>query len=226
MEAQLLTTLLLDETMGWVGWLMLISVVVAFGVGMLTKYLVSIAKNVKALKKELSAPDYKKQIKAENNINNVLRTIKHDLVADRVFVLQYHNGVYSIANNSLLKLSMTHESISPGTRSSINTFQNIPSSYFGSWNSDIFDGRYITIPSVEDEKSSSEHRAMVQMLQGGDVKSLYLFPIEDSIGKTFGIGAVEYTRKETELSSEWVHWAKRRFSGIGALLAGPGDKDE
>lgn len=221
MELTILNTLLHDDNIGWVGWLVIVTVVVGFGIGMLTKSLATIVKNVKALKEELKKPDYKKHIKCENSITNVMRTIRHDLGSDRVTVIQYHNGVHSIASNSLLKMSTTHESLDKGIKSAMHNFQNIPSNYFGNWNKDIFDSRYVMVPSVGSEEVAPEQRGVIQFLKDSGVKSVYLFPIEDSLGATFGVGVVQYTRKECELTTNELRWAKNRFQGIGALLSGP-----
>jgi len=228
MDATILATLLRDEHVGWVGWLVIITVVVGFGIGMLTKSIATIIKNVKALKKELDKPDYKKHIKCENNISQVMRVIRHDLLADRVLVIQYHNGVCSIARNSLLKMSVTHESLNRGIKSGMQTFQNIPSNYFGNWNKEIFDSRYVEIPNINAEEADiePEQRGAVQFLNEVGVKSMYLFPLEDSMGVTFGMGVVQYMHKNHELSTSDLQWVRNRFHGIGSLLAGPGNKKE
>lgn len=222
MEMALLTTILENESVSWIGWLLIVTVVLGFGIGMLTKSISTIVKNVKALKKELEKPDYKKQIKCENNITEVLRTVRHTMFADRVLVMQYHNGVYSIANNSLLKLSITHESLDRYTKSTLQSLQGIPSNYLGNWNKEIFESRYVTVPSIKDGNIIPEQRGIIQFLESTGVKSMYLFPIEDSLGHAFGIGLVQYMRTEHELTNEELSWARHRFSGIGALLAGPG----
>lgn len=224
MELSILTTLLKHDSIGWIGWLVVIAVVLGFGIGMLTKSMTTIVKNIKDLKKELEKPDYKKQIKCENNITKVMRSLRHELFADRVIVMQYHNGVYSIASNSLLKLSITHESLEKGVRSAMQNFQNIPSNYLGNWNKEIFDSRYITLPSINNEEDTSEQRGITQFLKEDGVQSMYMFPIEDSMGQTFGIGVVQYLRKECELTNKELQWARHRFHGIGALLAGPGEE--
>lgn len=206
--------------MSWIGWLIMVTIAVGFGIGMLTKSITTIVTNVKALKKELKKPDYKKQIKCENSVSRVMRNIKDELFADRVLVIQYHNGVYSIANNSLLKLSITHEALERGVKSSMQNFQNTPSNYLGNWNKIIFDSRYIAIPSLRSINDSSDERGVIEYLTDNGVQSMYMFPVEDSMGETFGIGVVEYVKKEHYLDSNKLHWTRSRFQGIGALLAG------
>jgi hypothetical protein len=55
------------------------------------------------------------------------------------------------------------------------------------------------------------------------VKSIYMFPLVDSLGFTFGVGMVQYMKDRGTLDKEWALWCKDRFRAIGILLAGTGD---
>ncbi|WP_319557914.1 hypothetical protein [Thiomicrorhabdus sp.] len=219
-EQDLIKTLLQDESYGWIGWTTLVAVVVTVALGFITKALLQVVKNVKSIRAEATKPDYKKQIKCESNINELLRTIKHDMHADAVMILQYHNGVHSIANNSLLRISATHESITQMSPSYLGVVDGWMANFFGNWNNMIFDGRYIAIENFNNEEFDQDLRGLQQWLAKIHCKSIYLFPVQDAYGATFGIGVLCHTTKAVEHSAEFLSLAKGRFHAIGALLAG------
>lgn len=219
-EMAIIQTILNDESVGWIGWTTLLAVAITVALGLITKALLQVVKNVKSIRAETANPDYKKQIKSESNINELLRTIKHDMHADAVLVLQYHNGVHSIANNSLLRISATHESITQMSPSYLATIDGWMANFLGSWNGLIFEGRYIMVENFHEQEFSQDLRGLQQWLEKIHCKSIYLFPIQDAYGATFGIGVVLHTNKQVGHSSEFLSWAKGRFHAIGALLAG------
>ena len=206
----------------WIGYAALVLVLISIALTLISGFLVKIVTNFREVAKQLrpKKPDYKKQIKMEADVSAILRNIRHDLHADRVCILQYHNGVHSIADNSLLKLSMSHESLSLNVRSVMQEVQNWFANSLGSINSEIFDGRYIKHVKVHEMDDEPELRSVSQYLKQNGVKSIYCFPVTDVYGKTFGIGIVQYTRKEYDLDGEWIRWARDRFIAVGTLLAG------
>lgn len=219
-ETAMLQALLNHDSVGWIGWTVVISVVVTVALGFITKGLFQVIKNVKSIRAEVVKTDYKKQIKCESNINELLRTIKHEMHADAVMVLQYHNGVHSIANNSLLRISATHESITQMSPSYLGVIDSWMANFMGSWNKLIFDGRYIAIEDFSKEELDQDLLGLQQWLAKIHCKSIYLFPVQDAYGATFGIGVICHTSKPVVHSSEFLSWAKGRFNAIGALLAG------
>ena len=224
-EQDIIKTLLQDESFGWIGWLSIVSVVITVALGFVTKAMLQIFKNLKALRAEAATPDYKKQVKCEGNISEIIRTIKNDMHADAVLILQYHNGVYSIANNSLLRLSATHESIQQTSRSYMGIIDGWMANFLGSWNEDIFEGRYVAVEDFETYKNDIDNsgqslRGIIQWLENIHCQSIYLFPVQDAYGMTFGIGVVCHTSKQISHEAETLDWAKGRFHAIGALLAG------
>lgn len=225
METVIIQELLGNDSYGWIVWLGLLLVAGAVGLSLISKNLITIVKNVKELQGNLKAPvtDYKKQVKLETDITNILRTIRHDLRAERVLVLQYHNGVHSIANNHLLKVSATHEAVGKNTKTMVNAIQAWPSNYLGEWNTILFDNTFI---EIADKVSISEYpglRGVCEFLNAYEVDKMILYPITDSYGDVFGVGMVHLSANDPYPSKDLIKWASQRFYAVGALLAGTQD---
>lgn len=198
------------------------SVVMMLISGFTVKAIANVKKIIATIKPEKQT-DYTKQIKREGNIAPLLADIRHNTYADRVCVVQYHNGVHSIANNSLLKVSMTHERVGLNVPSIMNNVQSWPANYLGNINEQIFDFRYIAHPTLKSMAECPDMRGLYDQLKTHGVKSVYCFPIQDAYGKVFGIGVIQYVHKEHDLDSTWLKWTQARFTSIGALLAGVQD---
>jgi hypothetical protein len=221
MELQLINTLLTDPVYGWVGWVMILTIVITVAIAVITKWALAVVENVKQIKDKLGKKtDYKKQVKTEGDIDQLLRTIKHDLHADSVLILQYHNGVHSIADNSLLRISATHESQLQHIPSYMRDMDSLMASFLGEINQSIFEGRYLDIHDVNEMDDDATARGFTKYLKSIGTKSVYFFPVQDPYGKTFGIGMILYTSKQHVISNDFLKWASGRFHAIGALLAG------
>lgn len=222
MEQVILTELLSSSEYGWLGWLSLLLIAITIVLSFISKNIVNIINNLKTIQSALGSPvkDYEKQMKNEADVTEILRTIRHDLYADRVIVLQYHNGVHSIAGNHFWKVSATHEAIGKGVNSMLNAIQSWPSNYLGEWNTDIFDNRYVVVDREVDLKDNPSLRGICEFLNLHEVDKLMAFPIADSYGKVFGVGMVHITDRTRIPDAELIKWASQRFYAVGALLAG------
>lgn len=222
MEQVILTELLSSSEYGWLGWLSLLLVAITIVLSLISKNVVSIISNLKIIQATLGSPvkDYKKQMKNEADVTEILRTIRYDLHADRVLVLQYHNGVHSIAGNHFWKVSATHEELGKGVTSMMHSVQSWPSNYLGEWNSQILENNYIVVDGKVDLEDNPGLRGMCEFLNMYGVDKLMAFPIADSYGKVFGMGMVHITDKSRAPDEDLIKWASQRFYAVGALLAG------
>lgn len=219
METIILTEFLSNSQYGW------LLVLIAAGVistrvilSGLESIVVSLAKLKIAV--GINSQDYKKQLKNESDVTAVLKAVREEFAADRVVLMQYHNGVKSVANNHLLKVSASHEVMSSTARSMLTNIQQWPSNFIDSWNPAVFDNDYITVGDNYFIKDNSEAKGVYEFLYRYGVKRLVVFPVSDPYGAVFGLAMVHLSGDHVIPSPQRLKWAYARFQAIGALLSG------
>jgi hypothetical protein len=103
----------------------------AFFTGVLGPLVVTFVKDYlekrKLNKKDPVAESLKTNILVDNKVNEILE----EYSADRVWITQFHNGGHFYpTGKSIHKFSMFYETVTPGTASIKDYFQNIPVSLF------------------------------------------------------------------------------------------------
>jgi hypothetical protein len=172
-----------------------------------------------------SQDSFIKSLKTETNVSGLLQDLKHSLYADRLLILQYHNGTYSIASNHLAKVTATHEALSSDVPSLVTSISSWPASFFGNFNESLVNHNCIEIPSLpvlldDTDPGAAVVRGLYSYLAANGVRSMYLFPLANSYGKVFGFAMLHYVNKSHTLSGKELELASTRFSAIGHLLAG------
>lgn len=218
-----------NESTAWIGYALYILVAVVAALTVASGFLVKLINNMKsaveAMRKK-PTHDYKAQVKNDSRVTEHLRFLRHDLHADRVCIVRFHNGINDIANNSLLKISMSHEALSVNVPSIMNEIQGWPANYIGTIQDEIFDGRYVAHHDVEELKDDASLRGVYDQMRRMNVKSLYCFPIAKPNGRIFGIGVVHYMRRHYTMEPEWIRDTQTRFSAMGGLIAAVGSDEE
>lgn len=163
--------------------------------------------------------DYNAFVQNEEVAMEQLRTLKHDLRADRVSVYQYHNGEHSIAHNPFLKVTMTHEVVNKGVQTIIGKDGTckIPTSIYTHWNSLIFKGRLVCCTDIKTLEDDSVMRPAYQILSNLGIRATYWFPLKCINGKTTGFVAVDYL-DAYDMEDIWKEFAEQEFAKIGILL--------
>lgn len=219
METVILTEFLNNSQYGWLLVLITVGVistrVILSG---LESIIISLGKLKAAV--GINSQDYKKQLKYESDVTAVLKAVREEFSADRVVLMQYHNGVKSVANNHLLKVSASHEVVSSTARSMLTDIQQWPSNFIDSWNSAVFENDYITVGDNYFVKDTTETKGVYEFLYRYGVERLVIFPVSDPYGAVFGLAMVHLSGGHAIPSSERLKWAYARFQAIGALLAG------
>jgi hypothetical protein len=237
MDFQIILALLEHKSLGWITAVILLATLISVAFGIVAKAIVSITKDIGALKKSkqpISPNDYKEQVKEDTAVVEILRTVRHDMNSDRVLILQFHNGIHSIAHNHLLKVSATHEATSPNVPAIITEISGWPTNYLGVWGRDIFENHYLawdkaeylklvkdaeTSPNMtEDHHNVATLRGIADYLIAHNVEHMWMFPITDARGAVFGMAMVQQVGRKQAIYPEMVKWASQRFHAIGALL--------
>lgn len=87
-------------------------------------------KRVATRKTKKFAKDFPSLIDMNSRVLTKLRHAKSELNADRVAVVQFHNGCQNLSGIDFAKMSCTHEAVRPGLKPAQADFLNLPVSAF------------------------------------------------------------------------------------------------
>lgn len=163
-----------------------------------------------------------KDILKESLQNNTLISakvegIKERMKADRVWVMQFHNGgTFYPTGKSIQKFSMFYETVSQDTHSVQSSFQNIPVSLFSKSINHLLEEDTIIIPDFKNETIATY--GLKHIAEENGCKSAYLFAVKTIEGKFIGTLGVEYTKKKTNLSEDDINHLLVEATTLGGEL--------
>ena len=193
--------------------LMLTTIAVALITAVLGPIAVAWAKNKFTPKKKSNM--IAESIQSSSLVDSQLDTIIQEIGADRVFVLQFHNGGHFYpTNKSIAKFSIFYEHLTPGTLPSQQTFQNIPCSLFAKSISELCENGEISCPTLE-----SETFGLLQVSKQHGTAAFYMIALEDLKGNFIGVLSIAF-KKEHKLSKDGWIFLRQKAGVIGTLLGG------
>lgn len=150
-------------------------------------------------------------------VSNKVEEIKEHVKADRVWVMQFHNGgTFYPTGKSIQKFSMFYETVSQGTTSIQLSFQNIPVSLFSKSINHLLEEDEIIIPDFKDKTIPTY--GLNHVAEENGCKSVYMFAIKTIEGKFVGSLGVEYTKKKVNLSQEEINHLLIEATMLGGEL--------
>lgn len=148
-----------------------------------------------------------------NNVVTALKFMIEETSADRVFVLEFHNGDQYFSGRGQQKLSCTYEYVNDGISVECQRLQNIRISNFHGLMNSISREETFVCPDTEKYKGDLTFKSL---LQSKGVKSLFARPIKTLNGKIIGVLCIEYVkeqRKWSQDSEEFIRKQSRVISG-------------
>lgn len=175
----------------------MIPIIIAFITGVIGPVLVIYIKN--RLDNSKPKPDIVLDaLKVGEQITNKIESIREEFKADRVWIIQFHNGGHFYpTGKSIAKFSMLYETVGSGANSIQTSFQNIPVNLFSRSINQLLEKDTIEIPDFKDDSIATYGLKYVAEESG--CKSGYLFSIKNIDDKFIGIMGIDYTKKKTKL---------------------------
>ena len=156
-------------------------------------------------------------LKISSQVVGKLDHIKDEFEADRVWIVQFHNGGHFYpTGKSIAKFSMFYETVAQGATSIQSNFQNIPVNLFSRSLNHLLEEPILAIPDFKDETIATY--GLKYLAEETGCKSGYGFAIRTIEGKFIGIMGVDYTKRKTKLSDEDIHQLLVHASTIGGVL--------
>jgi len=166
---------------------------------------------------EKTTDPLKEAITLAEKVSDKLEELKEDYDADRIYILQFHNGGhYYPTGKSIQKFSMLYEVVSDSKFSGQQTFQNIPVNLFSRSLKHLTNEDVICIPDYEDPLALTYGLKFLAQENGS--KSSYLFSIRNIDGRFIGVLGVEYSTK-CALSDHQLSDLQVAASAIGGELS-------
>ena len=195
------------------------NLLIALASSVFTAVIGPIAVNIVNRKLEIKHKEnaLKDSLKKNALVSNKIEGIKEQLKADRVWVMQFHNGgTFYPTGKSIQKFSMFYESVSQDTTSVQSQFQNIPVSLFSKSINHLLEEDMIIVPDFKDEKIATY--GLKHIADENGCKSAYLFAVKTIEGKFVGTLGVEYTKKKTNLSQDEINHLLIEATMLGGEL--------
>jgi len=190
-------------------------VIVAFITGIVGPLLVLFIKNRMDRNKK---PDIVKEaLQVGELIMSKIEHIKDEFHADRVWIMQSHNGGHFYpTGKSIAKFSFIYEVVSMGTNSIQMNFQNIPVNLFSRSINQLLENDIIEIADFKDETISTY--GLKYIAEDTGCKSGYLFAIKTLDDKFIGVLGLDFTKNQTTLDMESVNHISNHAASIGGVL--------
>ena len=141
-----------------------------------------------------SPEDNFKLTKITEEVDLVLAEILKETGADRVNLVQYHNGGRGINKQAFLKMSITNEQVKFGVKAFISDFKDQFRSVLAYFVKELHDNGECYISDVEDLKNIDN--SMYDYMKGKGIESKFGIAIKDREGMVIAFVSAEFINKE------------------------------
>jgi len=150
-------------------------------------------------------------------LSSKVEDIKEQTKADRVWVMQFHNGgTFYPTGKSVQKFSMFYETVNPNIVSIQSSFQNIPVSLFSKSINQLLENDTIIIPDFKNEQIDTY--GLKYIAEENGCKSVYLFAIKTIDGKFMGVLGIDYVKKKHDFDQEDINHLLIEATMLGGEL--------
>jgi hypothetical protein len=153
--------------------------------------------------------------RAHSNVVSALNFIMQKTEADRVYILEFHNGEHYFSGRSQQKLSCTYEVISEGISSECQNMQNIRVSNLHDLTKSIAEEKTFVCKDVANYREDISFKSF---LEKKGVKSLFSRPVKTLNGKILGVICLEYVKEKREWGSDAEEFTEKQAIVISGYL--------
>jgi len=159
----------------------------------------------------------KEALKKNALLSSKVEDIKEQTKADRVWVMQFHNGgTFYPTGKSVQKFSMFYETVNPSVFSIQSSFQNIPVSLFSKSINQLLENDIIAIPDFKNDLLDTY--GLKYIAEENGCKSAYLFAVKTIDGKFMGVLGIEYVKKKHDFDQEDINQLLVEATMLGGEL--------
>lgn len=184
-------------------------------------------KRVATRKTKKFAKDFPSLIDMNSRVLTKLRHAKSELNADRVAVVQFHNGCQNLSGIDFAKMSCTHEAVRPGLKPAQADFLNLPVSAFSYLTNAAFGVEPKVIMNIE--RLRKFDMSTYTLLKSHKAVSFALTPLVSDNQDVFGFIIVEFCKIREDITSDDFQFLLKTYAEKIATLfdrSDLGDLDE
>jgi hypothetical protein len=162
---------------------------------------------------EKKSKEFSYDPRQHSNVISALEYTMQKTEADRVYVLEFHNGEHYFSGRSQQKLSCTYEVVSEGISCESQKIQNVRISNLHGLVKSIAKEETFICPKVSEYTDDISFKSF---LETKGVKSLFAAPIKSLNGKILGVIGLEYVKESRmwgEDAEDFVTKQARVISG-------------
>lgn len=150
-----------------------------------------------------------------SNIVSALEYVMQETEADRVYVMEFHNGEHYFSGRSQQKLSCTYEVVSDGISAECQRLQNIRISNFHGLIKDIAQEKTFVCPDLQEY---NQDIAFKSLLESKGIQSVFARPIKTINGRILGVIGLDYVKEKRTWSKEAEEFIKKQARVISGYL--------
>ena len=126
-----------------------------------------------------------------SNVLTALEYMRQETEADRVYILEFHNGEHYFSGRSQQKFSCTYEVVNEGISREVQDLQNIRVSSMHCLIKDVVDGKTFKCQDMDD---SCNDLSFKSFMETRGIKSMFARPIKTLNGKIIGVVVMDFVK--------------------------------
>ncbi len=168
------------------------------------------------IKKFKTKSFFKNSIKNREKINIILSELRTFLDADRVSLIEYHNGDKSLSGVPFKYASMTYENTNNRTKELIFSFQKVPISPILPMLRGLLESKHGYVKVDTTKKSSGSNELVNRTHNYYGVTTAFNFKIGSSLEE--GVLSIIWTDSSVELDAEEIEFVRIKLLEIRDIL--------
>ena len=151
-----------------------------------------------------------------SNVMTALEYMRQETEADRVYILEFHNGEHYFSGRSQQKFSCTYEVVSEGISREVQDLQNIRISSMHYLIKDVVQGETFMCKNVEE---FCDDLSFKSFMETRGVMSMFARPIKTLNGKIIGIVVMDFVKDYRTWGKNAEEFLQKQSKIISGYLA-------
>mgnify|MGYP001166241839 CR=1 FL=1 len=151
-----------------------------------------------------------------SNVMTALEYMQAETEADRVYILEFHNGEHYFSGRSQQKFSCTYEVVNEGISREVQGLQNIRVSSMHYLIKDLVEGKTFLCKDVDEFCEDLSFKSFMEMR---GIKSMFARPIKTLNGKIIGVLVMDFVKDYRTWGDNAEEFLSKQTKIISGYLA-------